>query len=205
MQRLLFVFLSSMVFLLAGCSQPPKVINNACDILSLHPTWYRYHVHFAHKYSVPIPTVMAIIALESGFNPQARPVKSWLVKNYIPWEYASSSYGYSQATNAAWNDFQRANPYSIYTRGDYVSSVAFISWYLSTYAVSKGKMRVDEQYIIYHDGPNKEAHAIAPATRNYANKVLSLANTYEAQLRQCGYLSWSQMWLFGPLPSFAEY
>lgn len=194
-----------MVFLLGGCSQQPIALNNACDILSLHPTWYRYHVHFAHKYSVPIPTVMAIIALESGFNAQARPVKSWLVKNYIPWEYASSSYGYSQATNASWKDFQRANPYSIYTRGDYVSSVAFVSWYLSTYAVSKGMTKIDDQYIIYHDGPNKAANAISPATREYANKVSRLADTYERQLKQCRYLSWSQMWLVGPLSTTAAY
>ena len=188
----------TVAFVLTGCVHQRLEVSNACDILHNHPDWYSYHLHFENKYAVPMSTVMAIIALESGYDAKARPVKSWLINKYIPWQYASSSYGYSQATNASWADFQRANPYSIFTRSDYVSSVAFVSWYLATYAVSKNILKVQDQYVVYHDGPNKALDKVSPATRDYAKRVAAMADSYASQLKSCRSLSWYNSWYKGP-------
>ena len=179
--------------MLSACHSAAVRSNNACDILMDQPSWYRYHQFYAKKYAVPSTTVLAFIAFESDFKPTARPVKSWLIRDVIPWQYHSSSYGYSQATNAAWTDFQNANPYSYYTRDDYPSSIAFISWYLYNYAADKED--VFDKYVIYHDGPNKSASKVPHATKVHAKKVSGLSNKYKQQLNSCAAaLAWYDTW-----------
>ena len=181
--------------LLSGCSRTVQHTSNACDILYQSPNWYRYHKHFAARSGVEISTVMAFIAKESAFEQHARPVKSWLIPQLVVWEYASSSYGYSQATKGTWQSFQKAYPYANYSREDYPSSVAFISWYLHHHAQSVAKDDIYTQYLKYHDGPRMKLHKVNASTKAYAMQVQHQARVYARQLASCTRsLDWYADW-----------
>ena len=181
--------------LLTGCGQSTLATDNACEILFKYPAWYRYHKHFSARSGVEISTVMAIIAKESAFEQHARPVKSWLIPQWIVWKYASSSYGYSQATNATWENFLKANPYTSYTREDYPSSVAFISWYLHHYTQSVPNDDIYTKYLMYHDGPRMKLTNVKATTKAYALQVQHQSRLYAHQLTTCvKTLDWYADW-----------
>lgn len=185
----------SFILMLSGCE---KAINrhNMCALFKDNTAWYQYHKYYEQKYKVPMAITLAIIEKESGFKAHARPVKTWLIKNVIPWEYASSSYGYAQALNGSWSEFQKAHKGEYHVRSAYKSNVAFINWYLHKYA--DRYKSVEDKYLIYHNGPYSNPKKAKQSVLHYAKEVAKKANTYDKQLKQCKLeLDWHLDW--GPL------
>ena len=90
-----------------GDSKAPRNLDNACSIIKQRPNIYRALKRTERKWNVPTPVLMAMIYQESKFIKDARtPVK--YVLGVLPMGRQSSAYGYAQALDATWKEYQRA-------------------------------------------------------------------------------------------------
>ncbi|MBY8150403.1 hypothetical protein KW504_13190 [Vibrio fluvialis] len=179
----------STLLLLAGCAtSPPSQQNNLCEIFREKPQWYEDAVEMQDEWGTPIQIAMAIIKQESSFRHDAKPPKDYLL-GFIPWGRVSSAYGYAQAQDPAWDDFQRATDYGG-SRTNFDDSLMFIGWYTSETQKTLGVSKWDtyHQYLAYHEGRGgfkRKSYQSKPALIKVARKVEQQAKDYGWQLKQC--------------------
>ncbi|EOB6261744.1 hypothetical protein ACHELR_003810 [Vibrio fluvialis] len=183
-------WLSVSTFLfLAGCAtSPPSKQNNLCEIFREKPQWYEDAVEMQDEWGTPIQIAMAIIKQESSFRHDAKPPKDYLL-GFIPWGRVSSAYGYAQAQDPAWDDFQRATDYGG-SRTNFDDSLMFIGWYTSETQKTLGVSKWDtyHQYLAYHEGRGgfkRKSYQSKPTLIKVARKVEQQAKDYGWQLKQC--------------------
>ncbi|MCG6215245.1 hypothetical protein [Vibrio furnissii] len=181
--------LVSTLLLLAGCATtPPSQQSNLCDIFREKPQWYDDAVAMNDAWGTPIQIAMAIIKQESSFRHDAKPPKDYLL-GFIPWGRVSSAYGYAQAQDPAWEDFQRATAHGG-SRTNFDDSLMFIGWYTSETQKTLGISKWDtyHQYLAYHEGRGgfkRKSYQSKPALIKVARKVEQQAKDYGWQLKQC--------------------
>ncbi|MCG6227556.1 hypothetical protein [Vibrio furnissii] len=181
--------LVSTLLLLAGCATtPPSQQSNLCDIFREKPQWYDDAVAMNDAWGTPIQIAMAIIKQESSFRHDAKPPKDYLL-GFIPWGRVSSAYGYAQAQDPAWEDFQRATDHGG-SRTNFDDSLMFIGWYTSETQKTLGISKWDtyHQYLAYHEGRGgfkRKSYQSKPALIKVARKVEQQAKDYGWQLKQC--------------------
>lgn len=179
----------STLLLLAGCATtPPSQQSNLCDIFREKPQWYDDAVAMNDAWGTPIQIAMAIIKQESSFRHDAKPPKDYLL-GFIPWGRVSSAYGYAQAQDPAWEDFQRATDHGG-SRTNFDDSLMFIGWYTSETQKTLGISKWDtyHQYLAYHEGRGgfkRKSYQSKPALIKVARKVEQQAEDYGWQLKQC--------------------
>ncbi|MBY8122446.1 hypothetical protein KW497_00420 [Vibrio fluvialis] len=179
----------STLLLLAGCAtSPPSKQNNLCEIFREKPQWYEDAVEMQDEWGTPIQIAMAIIKQESSFCHDAKPPKDYLL-GFIPWGRVSSAYGYAQAQDPAWDDFQRATDYGG-SRTNFDDSLMFIGWYTSETQKTLGVSKWDtyHQYLAYHEGRGgfkRKSYQSKPTLIKVARKVEQQAKDYGWQLKQC--------------------
>lgn len=179
----------STLLLLAGCATtPPSQQSNLCDIFREKPQWYDDAVAMNDAWGTPIQIAMAIIKQESSFRHDAKPPKDYLL-GFIPWGRVSSAYGYAQAQDPAWEDFQRATDHGG-SRTNFDDSLMFIGWYTSETQKTLGNSKWDtyHQYLAYHEGRGgfkRKSYQSKPALIKVARKVEQQAKDYGWQLKQC--------------------
>ncbi|EKO3369153.1 hypothetical protein NB466_09885 [Vibrio fluvialis] len=179
----------STLLLLAGCAtSPPSQQNNLCEIFREKPQWYEDAVEMQDEWGTPIQIAMAIIKQESSFRHDAKPPKDYLL-GFIPWGRVSSAYGYAQAQDPAWDDFQRATDYGG-SRTNFDDSLMFIGWYTSETQKTLGVSKWDtyHQYLAYHEGRGgfkRKSYQSKPTLIKVARKVEQQAKDYGWQLKQC--------------------
>ncbi|EEX42991.1 hypothetical protein [Vibrio furnissii] len=179
----------STLLLLAGCATtPPSQQSNLCDIFREKPQWYDDAVAMNDAWGTPIQIAMAIIKQESSFRHDAKPPKDYLL-GFIPWGRVSSAYGYAQAQDPAWEDFQRATDHGG-SRTNFDDSLMFIGWYTSETQKTLGISKWDtyHQYLAYHEGRGgfkRKSYQSKPALIKVARKVEQQAKDYGWQLKQC--------------------
>ncbi|MBL4282954.1 hypothetical protein [Vibrio fluvialis] len=177
------------LLLLAGCAtSPPSKQNNLCEIFREKPQWYEDAVEMQDEWGTPIQIAMAIIKQESSFRHDAKPPKDYLL-GFIPWGRVSSAYGYAQAQDPAWDDFQRAADYGG-SRTNFDDSLMFIGWYTSETQKTLGVSKWDtyHQYLAYHEGRGgfkRKSYQSKPTLIKVARKVEQQAKDYGWQLKQC--------------------
>ncbi|AVH31285.1 transglycosylase SLT domain-containing protein [Vibrio fluvialis] len=177
------------LLLLAGCAtSPPSKQNNLCEIFREKPQWYEDAVEMQDEWGTPIQIAMAIIKQESSFRHDAKPPKDYLF-GFIPWGRVSSAYGYAQAQDPAWDDFQRATDYGG-SRTNFDDSLMFIGWYTSETQKTLGVSKWDtyHQYLAYHEGRGgfkRKSYQSKPTLIKVARKVEQQAKDYGWQLKQC--------------------
>ncbi|ELG2043267.1 hypothetical protein RAX51_002187 [Vibrio fluvialis] len=177
------------LLLLAGCAtSPPSKQNNLCEIFREKPQWYEDAVEMQDEWGTPIQIAMAIIKQESSFRHDAKPPKDYLL-GFIPWGRVSSAYGYAQAQDPAWDDFQRATDYGG-SRTNFDDSLIFIGWYTSETQKTLGVSKWDtyHQYLAYHEGRGgfkRKSYQSKPTLIKVARKVEQQAKDYGWQLKQC--------------------
>lgn len=177
------------LLLLAGCAtSPPSKQNNLCEIFREKPQWYEDAVEMQDEWGTPIQIAMAIIKQESSFRHDAKPPKDYLL-GFIPWGRVSSAYGYAQAQDPAWDDFQRATDYGG-SRTNFDDSLMFIGWYTSETQKTLGVSKWDtyHQYLAYHEGRGgfkRKSYQSKPTLIKVARKVEQQAKYYGWQLKQC--------------------
>lgn len=187
--RLLLLLLASM---LTSCaSQPPRDVNNACNIIREYPGWYREALDVEHRWRVPVSVLFAIIHQESKFDAQATPPRRkllWL----IPWDRPSTAYGFSQALRATWGIYKREFGGFWASRDNFGHAVDFIGWYANAAHKRAGIDRGDAYalYLAYHEGVGgylRKTYLQKPWLVSVAQKVKARSAIYKAQLAGCEY------------------
>jgi hypothetical protein len=185
--RLLVVLCFS---LLSACTAtPPRNTEDICRIFQEKDDWYDATQNAAKRWGTPIAVQMAIIHQESKFVADALPPRP-LILGFIPWFRASSAYGYPQAKDEAWADYQTKAGNGWASREDFADSTDFVAWYC---AVSHKKLGIpvtdaNNLYLTYHEGLGgyqHKSHLSKQWLLTAAQKVQQRALRYNRQLSAC--------------------
>lgn len=187
--------------MLMGCATtPPSQQNNLCQIFREKPEWYEDAVAMEKQWGTPIQVAMAFVKQESSFRHDALPPKDYIL-GFIPFGRVSSAYGYAQAQDPAWEDFQNATHHGG-SRGDFADSLMFIGWYTRGTNRQLGVSMWDtySQYLAYHEGRTgfkRKTYKNSPSLIRVARRVEKEAKNYGWQLKQCRQeLEDNRSWLF---------
>ena len=96
---------------------------------------------------------MAFVKQESAFVHNAKPPRKYAL-GFIPWGRLSSAYGYSQALDGSWDDYQDATG-SWGRRTSFEDSLDFMGWYMDQTQKELGiskSMHIDNTLPITKDG-----------------------------------------------------
>lgn len=151
--------------------------------------WFNAAKDAEERWKVPVPVTMAFIQQESGFRSRVRPPRTRILW-FIPGPRPSNAFGYAQALESTWSDYERATGNHSAERSDFADAVDFIGWYNSnTYRINKVE-RDDAYslYLAYHEGNTGFARRSYEGKGwliDVANKVQANTNLYERQLAEC--------------------
>ncbi len=193
MSRILFVLLG--VLLLASCGggskQPPSRLNDACSIAREKPDYIKAFKKTERKWGVPVHVQMATIYQESRYRHDARTPHRYVL-GVIPMGRQSSAFGYSQALDGTWEEYQRETGKRRAKRDRIRDASDFIGWYMNKSHERNGINLGDtrNQYLAYHEGHTGYARGSYNQKSwllNVASDVDARANLYQAQLAGCRY------------------
>ncbi len=176
--------------LLWGCATaPPQNVDNVCDIFDEYYDWYSASKQAEKNHDIPIGVTMAFIHQESKFVEDARPPRDWFLWIF-PGSYPSTAYGYTQALNGTWREYQKKTGQWSADRDDFVDAVDFIGWYNSQTNKRTGIKRHDAYrlYLAYHEGAGgylKGTYKSKKWLMDVSRKVDRRAKMYNRQLIQC--------------------
>ncbi|WP_280354756.1 hypothetical protein [Pseudomonas sp. BN414] len=175
--------------LLSGCATaPPRAPDNLCAIFREYPDWYEDALEMEARWGTPIPVAMAIVDQESSYRHDARPPRDYLL-GFIPWGRVTSAYGYAQALDATWADYQQATG-SGGSRTSFSDAMDFIGWYTDATQRQLGISKWDahHQYLAYHEGRGgfrRGSYRQKPWLTQVARKVDQQSRSYSRQLASC--------------------
>ncbi len=168
----------------------PRNLENACSIVSERPAYLSAMKRAERRWGVPVAVQMATIYQESKFIGNARtPVQYSL--GIIPMGRQSSAYGYSQALDGTWEDYQRAEGGWRARRDDIRDATDFMGWYFDETEKRLGISKADarNQYLAYHEGRTgyqRGSYKRKGWLLKVSSDVADRAVVYDAQLRSCG-------------------
>ncbi len=193
MSRILFVLFG--VLLLASCGggskQPPSRLNDACSIAREKPDYIKAFKSTERKWGVPVHVQMATIYQESRYRHDARTPHKYVL-GVIPMGRQSSAYGYGQALDGTWEQYQRETGKRRAKRDRIRDASDFIGWYMNKSYERNGIHPSDtrNQYLAYHEGHTGFARGSYNGKSwllNVASDVDARAQLYQAQLASCRY------------------
>ena len=176
--------------ILSGCATaPPRDINNVCSMFEQYPSWYTAAKKSRNKWNVPISSQMAIIYYESHFVSDAQPPRQSIL-GIIPWSRPSSAYGYAQALDGTWSDYQKSTGNYSGSRDNFADAIDFVGWYTSNSSRRLGIPRNDagKLYLAYHEGDGgyrRGTHYKKRWLLNKSRKVTNKGRIYYRQLINC--------------------
>lgn len=102
----------------------------------------------------------------------------------------STAYGYSQALNGTWEEYQRSEGNRRAKRDDISDASDFMGWYMDESARSLGisKDDAEAQYLAYHEGRTgyaSQSYLNKPWLVEVAAAVGSRSEMYREQLAYC--------------------
>ena len=183
-----------LALLVAGCGsadyQAPRGLDDACSIVAERPHYLRAFRATERKWGVPVNVQMAIIYQESKFIANARPPHQYAL-GVIPVGRQSSAYGYSQALDGTWEEYQAATGNRRSSRDDIGDATDFMGWYMTLTRDQLGIPLTDtrNQYLAYHEGRTGYSRGSYNAKAwlvRIAGELESRAAMYQAQLIGCG-------------------
>ena len=183
-------FLLLVATLISGCtSNPPKDMDNICEIFEQNRSWYKASVKSKRKWGAPIHVPMAIMYQESSFRANAKPPRKKIL-GVIPGRRPSSAKGYAQAQTPAWKEYSRSSGNRFADRNDFSDSVDFIQWYMDRSQKLNGisKWNAKQQYLNYHEGwtgYRKKTYRSKGWLVKVADNVEARSNKYAQQLKEC--------------------
>ncbi len=193
MSRFLIVLFG--VLLLASCGggskQPPSRLNDACSIAREKPDYIKAFKSTERKWGVPVHVQMATIYQESRYRHDARTPHKYVL-GVIPMGRQSSAYGYGQALDGTWEQYQRETGKRRAKRDRIRDASDFIGWYMNKSYERNGIHPSDtrNQYLAYHEGHTGYARGSYNSKSwllNVASDVDARAQLYQAQLANCRY------------------
>jgi hypothetical protein len=164
-------------------------LDNACSIVQQRPEYLKAFRATERRWGVPVHVQMATIYQESKFKGNARtPFK--YAAGVIPIGRQSSAFGYSQALDATWKEYQQETGRRTAKRDRIRDASDFMGWYMNTTRERNGIALSDarNQYLAYHDGHTGYARGTYKKKAwlvRVAGEVGQRANIYETQLRSC--------------------
>ena len=187
--RILFAYV--ILAVLCGCATPtpPKNLDNICEIFRENDEWYEDAAEAYKRWGIPIPVMMAILHQESKYVSDAKPPRTtclWI----FPGPRPSSAYGYAQAKDETWEEYQEKADNSWADRDDFGDAVDFVGWYCSL-SVKKCKISKNNArnlYLAYHEGRggyNRKTYAKKAWLIKVADRVQNRASKYRGQLAAC--------------------
>ncbi|MBU9698253.1 lytic transglycosylase [Rhodobacteraceae bacterium HSP-20] len=189
-----FLRASILLLLLASCGggrfSAPRNLDNACAILDERPAYYRAMKDAERRWGIPIHVQMATFHQESKFIGNARTPHRYAL-GVIPMGRQSSAYGYSQALDGTWEEYEDAVG-RFGARRDRIDDAAdFMGWYMdiSTQKLGISKWDAQAQYLAYHEGRTgyaNQSYLGKPWLMDVSAKVAQRAEMYRGQLASCG-------------------
>lgn len=182
-----------LVAALASCGSPdysaPRNLDNACAILSERPNYARALRATERRWNVPVAVQMATIYQESKFIGNARTPFQYTL-GIIPMGRQSSAFGYSQALDATWREYQVDQRRMSSQRDRIDDATDFMGWYMNRTRERNGIALSDarNQYLAYHEGHTGYARGSYNAKSwlvRVADTVQNRAIMYDAQLLSC--------------------
>lgn len=178
---------------LSACAGKPERINDVCAVFAQNDgwtaNWQRSAGYAARKHGVPAHVLMATIRMESGFDGRARPRRKKML-GFIPGKRLSSAYGYSQALDGTWAEYQRETGNWSARRTRFSDAVDFVGWYHGKSVRTLG-IAPDDTYNLYlayysgHAGYARGSWRGNSAIQSYARRTSGMAETYAGQMRSC--------------------
>lgn len=185
------LFIFALALAVAGCATPtpPQRVDNACAIFAEKPDWWRTVKHTERRWDVSPGLVLAIVRQESSFTHDARPPRRGGFL-FFPGERPSSAFGYAQALDGTWAQYQAATGSALAARDNFEHAVDFIGWYT---AESRRRLRLDRDdyqahYLAYHEGHggfSRGTHRSKAWLLTVAARVGRTARAYGDQLKGC--------------------
>ena len=189
----MFLRLLVVVLIVASCGRgqfsAPRNLENACALADERPRYFAAMQRTQRQWGIPVPVQMAIIHAESRFIGDARtPVRYTL--GVIPMGRQSSAFGYSQALDRTWEEYQQETRSRRARRDNINDATDFIGWYANTTRERNGIALTDarNQYLAYHEGHTgfaRGSYQAKPWLMAVASRVESRAAMYDTQLRLC--------------------
>lgn len=181
--------LIALSWLVACTTTPPQNLDDVCDIFDEYYDWYNAAKEVEKKYGIPIGVTMAFIHQESKFVEDARPPREWFLWIF-PGDYPSTAYGYTQALNGTWREYQKDTGQWSADRDDFIDAVDFIGWYNIKTIKRTGIKKHDAYrlYLAYHEGAGgylRGTYKNKPWLKKVSRKVDRRARMYNQQLVQC--------------------
>ena len=185
---------ATLLLFLASCGggnfSAPRDLDDACAIVRQRPEYLTAMRATERKWGVPVNVLMATIHQESKFIGNARTPHQYAL-GVIPLGRQSSAYGYSQALDGTWDEYQDDQHRSGARRDRIKDATDFMGWYMDESARSLGiaKSDAERQYLAYHEGRTGYAngsYAGKSWLTDIAAEVGQRSEMYRAQLQACG-------------------
>jgi hypothetical protein len=183
-----------LLLLLASCGgggsySAPRQLDDACAIIRERPQYLRAMEKTERRWGVPVHVQMATIHQESKFIGNARTPYTYTL-GVIPMGRQSTAYGYSQALNGTWEEYQRAEGGRRSKRDDIADATDFMGWYMdeSSRALGISKSDAEAQYLAYHEGRTgyaNQSYLGKPWLVEVAARVQARSEMYAEQLAYC--------------------
>lgn len=194
------------VLLAAGCAHHPQPqdIDDVCAVFEEYPQWYDYARASEERWGTPIPIQMAFIHQESAFVADARPPRDRLL-GIIPWRRPSSAFGYAQAQDPVWSEYQEESAHWDAHRTRMRDALDFVGWYNHRTHERLGIALDDPRrlYLAYHEGHGgyrRGTYRQKPLLQRVARNIERRAERFASQLEACEdelrCARWYQFWPF---------
>ena len=174
---------------LTSATDPRLPSKNVCEMFTQRPSWFRHADRAEDHWGAQKSLLMAFIRHESGFRSKVRPPRRkilWI----LPGPRLSTAYGYSQALDSTWRDYQLQRQRPRARRDRFSDAVDFVGWYAHELSTATGIPMTDafNLYLAYHEGPagySQGRYRNKPEVLAAANRVAKTAGVYERQLKDC--------------------
>ena len=183
-------WLLPLLLLLSACaSTAPRNITNVCAIFDEKRSWYRAAKSAEARWQVPIAVNMAFIYQESSFRARARPERNRLLWIF-PGPRPSSAYGYAQALDSTWAEYEERSGNHRASRADFADAIDFVGWYNANSQRISGIANHDARnlYYAYHEGNGgfqRGSYRSKEWLLQAADRVQSNATRFDSQLASC--------------------
>ncbi len=184
---------SILLLVLASCGggnfSAPRDLESACAIVAERPQYYRAMKATERRWGIPVHVQMATIHQESKFIGNAKTPHKWAL-GVIPMGRQSSAYGYSQALDATWEEYQQEEGGRSARRDRIEDATDFMGWYMhgSNQRLGISKSDAESQYLAYHEGRTgfaNQSYLSKPWLVSVASKVGARSEMYRQQLQYC--------------------
>lgn len=175
--------------LACASNSPPRHANNLCDIFDEKSGWLDAAEDAEDRWGTPIPIKMAIMWRESSYIHDAEPPEKHVLW-VVPWGRVSSAYGYAQALDGTWGDYQKATGRGGADRDDFDDAIDFIGWYMAQSNSRAGISMNDaySHYLAYHEGITgyrRGSYKNKTGVQRAARQVARQAENYQRQFSVC--------------------